>query len=594
MSLFRDLLIEKKRKPYYCEVEYLESTGTQYIDTGYTPKPTSTYKSTFQLTNITTTSGNWFCVFGSVESNNSTFTELFLPRSSGGGDVNQILAGSHNSTYLRTDYPWAVNTKYNFEMNPTSVLVNGVSQGSISVDSSITCSHSIYLFARHEYNDAVRYNVSAKIHSFIIYEGNMLVRDLTPCLDWSMTPCMYDKVSGKLFYNAGTGDFTHGREIHYVDYLESDGTQYINTGVTLTNNHSVEIDYQLTSASQNRKGIFGGLVTNGSRFGALLSPSNNYLEFGYGSTNVWYQTGLPDTKRHIMKQQKNLLYFDGALIYTFETATFTQSFTAPLGNFNYTNYNPASAKYYSSKWWDNDTLVRDYLPAIDENGVGFMFDRVTHTIFDNAGTGAFKYSAREIEYLSSTGTQYIDTGFMPNQDTKIEVVGKFTNSYPACLYATRWSQSPTYDTYGGYAENNSQGMLYTYYGRYSDGNFIGVSNATFPYRDGNFIKFIQDKNKLDFTNLGTNDNWTYTFNETTFQSTRSLTLFYFSSSSSFATRGGTIKTTKIWDNGTLTRNYVSAYKDGALGLYDKANDVFYPNEGSGTFTGGKIIESRWF
>ena len=85
----------------FTEVEYLESTGTQYIDTGYIPTPTTTYKTVFQLTNITTTAGAWFCVFGSVESNNSTFTELFLPRASGDGNVNQILAGSHNTTYLR-------------------------------------------------------------------------------------------------------------------------------------------------------------------------------------------------------------------------------------------------------------------------------------------------------------------------------------------------------------------------------------------------------------------------------------------------------------------------------------------------------------
>ena len=26
----------KKKRKYYCEVEYLESSGTQYIDTGFT------------------------------------------------------------------------------------------------------------------------------------------------------------------------------------------------------------------------------------------------------------------------------------------------------------------------------------------------------------------------------------------------------------------------------------------------------------------------------------------------------------------------------------------------------------------------------
>lgn len=34
-----------------------------------------------------------------------------------------------------------------------------------------------------------------------------------PVLDWSDHLCMYDKVSGELFYNAGTGEFVHGDTI---------------------------------------------------------------------------------------------------------------------------------------------------------------------------------------------------------------------------------------------------------------------------------------------------------------------------------------------------------------------------------------------
>ena len=44
--------------------------------------------------------------------------------------------------------------------------------------------------------------------------------------------------------------------------------------------------------------------------------------------------------------------------------------------------------------WDNGALVRDYIPAIDENGVGFMFDRVTHKVYLNAGTGIFTFGDR--------------------------------------------------------------------------------------------------------------------------------------------------------------------------------------------------------
>ena len=172
-----------------------------------------------------------------------------------------------------------------------------------------------------------------------------------------------------------------------VEYLESTGTQWIDTGIYLTNNHSVEIDFQLTTLSQSRTGLFGGLAT--SRYGGLISPSNQKLEFGYGSSNVWYQIE-PDTSRHYAKQLKNLLYVDDVLINTFEQATFTQNYSAPLGNFNYINYTPAKAKYYSSKWYDGDTLVRDFIP-VRVGGVGYMYDRVSRQLFGNQGTGTFGY-----------------------------------------------------------------------------------------------------------------------------------------------------------------------------------------------------------
>ena len=162
----------------------------------------------------------------------------------------------------------------------------------------------------------------------------------------------------------------------------------------MNNNYSVELEYQLTQATQSRTGLFGALNMTGSnqgRIGSILSPSNQQLEHGYGAGNDYWQQGKPDTNRHILYQKQNETYFDGTLIHTFDTATFSLDMSAYLGNFVFTNYTPAKAKYYSSRWWDGNILVRNYVPAIDSNNVGFMFDRVTHTIFDNAGTGSFAY-----------------------------------------------------------------------------------------------------------------------------------------------------------------------------------------------------------
>lgn len=177
-----------------------------------------------------------------------------------------------------------------------------------------------------------------------------------------------------------------------VEYLESTGTQYIDTGVVLTNLHAVEIDYQLTTAQQtNRRGLFGILSTNAaSRFGSIFSPTNYQLEHGYGVTNIYWQQGLPDTNRHLLKQDKNITYMDGIVVHTFNEATFTTTGNALLGSFDYTNYIPALAKYYESKWWNNGVLIRDFIPCyrIADDKPGY-YDIVNDVFYTNAGTSDF-------------------------------------------------------------------------------------------------------------------------------------------------------------------------------------------------------------
>ena len=43
-----------------------------------------------------------------------------------------------------------------------------------------------------------------------IFDNDILVRDFIPVLDREMRPAMYDSVTGKLFYNKGTGVFIIG------------------------------------------------------------------------------------------------------------------------------------------------------------------------------------------------------------------------------------------------------------------------------------------------------------------------------------------------------------------------------------------------
>lgn len=603
------------QKPYKCRVEYLESSGTQYIDTGIKGKNNIDFDYKAVFTNVTTSSG--YGIGGEWQSGNSLY--LGLIRSNGtfayhyGNTASPVVvlnSVSSNTPYVIKGHMWT-GEQY--------MVINGTKSSVGTVSGTFTATENIALFRVSSASPIYSY---AKIYYLKIWDNGVLVRDMIPVLDNSGRPAMYDQVSGQLFYNKDSGDdFTYGRQIIPVEYIESTGTQYIDTGIKLNNNSSVEIDYQLTQAVQNRKGLFGGLDTGGSkRFGALVSPSNNQLEGGYGSGNEFYQLGLPDTNRHIIKQAKNLLYFDGSLVYTFNTATFTQSFNAPLGNFNYTNYNPASAKYYSCKIYDNDTLVRDFIPCIDENLVPFMFDKVHNTAYLNAGAGQFKvgpYKADnfnkkllrkklalmlatfkkkrkyycEVEYIESTGTQYIDTGFKMSNDNMTfdgNIMWTDKNATANFFFGYRLANSPvvtgdmrTFFVYG--ASVSPIGKLAIRYGVNADNSTQAISLNT------------KYNISWDGSNLKINGTIYDTLSQAyTPASYKSMFLFWCNCENTYSADVGKfvgrIYNWKIKQDGVLVRDFIPVLDWNMTPcMYDKVTDQLFYNQGSGTFQYGREI-----
>ena len=373
----RNAMTAGKRLPYDAEVEYLESTGTQYIDTGYALSSDCRVVCDWIASGVS--SGGSAYAFGAYGDGMNFGVNIDIGK--GGQYCVWLSSSSQVGQGLK-------GIRHVLDLSASGLFRDGIKV--FSPSGSFTSNKSAYLFWA---NGTGQGKALAKIYRVKFYDHNgVIVRDFQPVRKGTVG-YLYDRVSGKLFGNEGTGDFVLGPDVVPVEYIESHGTEWIDTKVYLTSNHSVEIDFQLTAISQWRKGLFGGLST-GARYGALLSPSNSLLEFGYGSSNVIYQT-TPDALRHTAKQQKNLSYLDGVLIHTFNEATFTSSFSAPLGNFNYTNYAPAQAKYYLSKWYDGDTLIRSFRPVrVGTDATsweGAMMDVLTRRIYRNAGTGAFTY-----------------------------------------------------------------------------------------------------------------------------------------------------------------------------------------------------------
>lgn len=185
----------------YQEVEYIEGTGTQYIDSevpGNTSDLSINIK--YELTELPA-SGSYKWIFGNYvnESTNVTRILLYGPSTT---YVNYNHKAGSASTYSSTRY---INVVYDETLTSTQYTSNG---NSITLTKTAGSANdaNIIIFDR-----GVNPSTSKgkfKLYFFKAYSGNTLIRDLVPCYRKSDNVAgMYDRVSGAFFTNAGTGEF---------------------------------------------------------------------------------------------------------------------------------------------------------------------------------------------------------------------------------------------------------------------------------------------------------------------------------------------------------------------------------------------------
>lgn len=187
-------------------LEYIESTGTQYIKTGYTPNVNTKIIFDFECVS-TTGSSNYPYYFGAEASNNSNRFGLW-----------------QNSSYLAPRYTpisenlptslYPINNRYVVEFSNGKVYINN--QEILSNTTTITLSNvQLYLFAMNNNNNSSITSdgepSKIRLYSCQIYDNEILVRDYLPKRDkYTSVLGMYDSVRQLLDVNAGSGDFIPG------------------------------------------------------------------------------------------------------------------------------------------------------------------------------------------------------------------------------------------------------------------------------------------------------------------------------------------------------------------------------------------------
>ena len=393
----------------YTPVEYIESSGTQWINTGVLAYNTE-MSMRFQYTNLSAVT----YVSGSSDGTNRFGLIANRPTN------NDICYGDKSNNYytLGTADTNEHTVVYNNSSN--QIVYDNVVKGTLP-NLTTQVARPLGVFALSGTNGA-----SALAYVRIMYcrikdkTTNELIRDFIPVLDDNNVACMYEQVEGRFYYNAGSGTFIAGSTIGQpisigsrarklkkgyvgiptsytpVEYIESSGTQYIDTEVVMTSNVSSEIDFQLaaiTSAAHNS--IITSFV-DGTQKGFVFAQRNNNSNFAYAFGAGWNGIEVAaDLTSHIAQVNLNgKCYLDNQiLVSTTGSAGLNSNLNILLCAWH-NNGGPQANRFgylkiYSCKIWDGNTLVRDFIPVTDDNNVACMYEQVEGKFYYNNGTGTF-------------------------------------------------------------------------------------------------------------------------------------------------------------------------------------------------------------
>lgn len=173
-----------------------------------------------------------------------------------------------------------------------------------------------------------------------------------------------------------------------VAYIESSGTEYIDTGITPSESTRIDMDVQPLSTSTCA--LFGARAGVGNAAFALWVTSSTSIEDDYGTARV--SVTVPSVLDRVsIQKNKNVLQY-GSVTNEISATTFNSGHSLTLFAINSAgtvDSRRAPAITYSVSIYDNDVLVREMYPCKASTGDIGMLDTVCEQFYPNDGTGAF-------------------------------------------------------------------------------------------------------------------------------------------------------------------------------------------------------------
>lgn len=395
-------------RPYDAEVEYLQSSGTQWIDTLYKMTLSDEIR-----TKVYHLENNSMCViFGSRGTAISNFYQFYINEI----HASQVAFGQSTRETIKAHIPsYQVNGMNEIIFKDSLCICNGSStQIPVGTENSL---QNLAIFARRNQDSSVSYHMIMKLYYFQIYHNGTLVRDFIPARK-GLTGYLYDKVSKKLFANKGTGNFILGQDVSNpvpnirrvfrfgnkrfvmpmpydskVEYLESTGTQWIDTGIVPDNTYTFNCKVAVTQDNYNC--VYWGTRNSGnthSKNNQCYLNSNDISGSPYENRSIhlystdvsassnWASNVIPSVNTMYELTDITVVPTMNPMIYPITLFAFNMigDINAELGK----------CRIGCWKCYSNGQIVRDFIP-VRKGNIGYMYDRVSGKLFGNSGTGNF-------------------------------------------------------------------------------------------------------------------------------------------------------------------------------------------------------------
>ena len=621
-------------------LDYIEATGQQYINTGVNAETGLKARADFSWG----PAGTWddWGVLGAKDGysgdNSTRMLMIHISKDLYVGYGLKSRGTPANAMAITRNVRGEILADFS-DYNALQVYQNGTNtlsaadQAKYAAIGNVDLGIPLYAFACNQGGNA--YGMcKAKLYELKIMKKNGsggfdIVRHYLPCLK-NGRAALYDKANGTISFSDSGTDFVAGTElptpcelVEWIESLASGGDYYIDTRVYAKSGIKSKVDCMIRSGFTVDSAILACRWDSNTRF-FLAYFYSSYFGYGY-KAGYWGHNG--GVNQFAVRNDANYRYLiesdlsvgnqsvkvNGTELHK-DGVAHDNEFFAPRATLSlfalYTasaNSHPARSniRLFSTKIWDGDELLRDFVPCVDSVGEAGLYDRVTERVFKSQTAYSFETQVgvctnwlsftpgmrpdTRIEYIESDGTNdYIDVGVMAKDGVEMETV-------------MEWLTVPSDGAFVSARTDSLRFFPYHYYSGYHRigyaGNLPGFGVAAVANQRYKVLTRLDNGSQTASISAFVNGAWDTprSISQTTAGPVdMGLSLYLFARNYKGKAdypgqaRVYRLKFREKQQDGTykLTRDFVPVKKDGKAMLWDKVSETFFRNNGKYLIAGG--------